>query len=362
MSHSKQRSEKNCLNCNAHVYGRYCHICGQENIEAKHSFWSLVTHFFYDVTHFDGKFFSTLKYLLFRPGFLSKEFLRGRRASYLDPIRMYVFTSAIFFLIFFSFVASPPDFKNLKTTNSKAALQKTVITLQQSLKQQTDPVARKILENEIQAINNSIKRDSLNNDTLVTDNGVKVTFMGSNLPSTVDAYDSIQNKLPPDKRDGFFKHRASERAISISEEYREDKNEFYKDLFERFQHALPQMMFLSLPLVALILELLYIRRRKNFYYVSHGIFALHVYIAIYILLLFIYFFGGLHNSLHWQIFSWLTTLTECLIVFYIYKAMRNFYAQGRIKTLAKMILFSGMYLCVLIFLISIFFFILLMQI
>ncbi|WP_354667709.1 DUF3667 domain-containing protein, partial [Campylobacter jejuni] len=72
-------------------------------MEPKESFWHLTTHFIYDITHFDGKFFSTLKYLLFRPGFLSKEYLKGRRAGYLHPVKMYVFTSALFFLIFFSF-------------------------------------------------------------------------------------------------------------------------------------------------------------------------------------------------------------------------------------------------------------------
>lgn len=90
------------MNCNTDLYGNYCHTCGQENIEPKETFLSLVTHFFYDITHFDGKFFSTLKYLALKPGFLSKEYIRGRRVSYLHPIRMYVFTSAIFFIIFFS--------------------------------------------------------------------------------------------------------------------------------------------------------------------------------------------------------------------------------------------------------------------
>ena len=100
VSNHQERKEKNCLNCNAEVAGRFCQICGQENIEPKESFWALATHFLHDMTHFDGKFFSTLKFLLFKPGFLSKEYLKGRRTSYLHPIRMYVFTSAIFFLIF----------------------------------------------------------------------------------------------------------------------------------------------------------------------------------------------------------------------------------------------------------------------
>lgn len=102
MSHAKERKETDCLNCGAEVKGRFCHICGQENIETRETLWGLITHFVYDIVHFDGKFFSTLRHLLFRPGFVSLQYVQGRRASYIHPIRMYVFTSALFFIVFFS--------------------------------------------------------------------------------------------------------------------------------------------------------------------------------------------------------------------------------------------------------------------
>ena len=70
MSHGRERHEKNCLNCGTIVQGRYCQHCGQENIEPKENFWQLLNHFFNDITHFDGKFLPSLKYVLFRPGFL----------------------------------------------------------------------------------------------------------------------------------------------------------------------------------------------------------------------------------------------------------------------------------------------------
>ena len=92
-----------CLNCKTEIQGRFCHNCGQENLEPKESVGHLISHFFQDITHFDGKFFSTVKYLLIRPGFLSTEYMLGRRASYVNPVRMYIFTSAFFFLIFFTF-------------------------------------------------------------------------------------------------------------------------------------------------------------------------------------------------------------------------------------------------------------------
>lgn len=102
MSHQPERKEKNCLNCGATVVGRYCHVCGQENIVPKQNFWSLLKHFVYDIFHFDGKFFDTLKKLIFRPGLVPKEYVQGKRMHYLDPIRMYLFTSAVFFLVFFA--------------------------------------------------------------------------------------------------------------------------------------------------------------------------------------------------------------------------------------------------------------------
>lgn len=82
------------------VAGRFCQVCGQENIETHETFGHLAGHFISDIFHFDGMFFSTLKHLLFKPGFLTYEYVRGRRASYLNPIKMYIFISAAFFLIF----------------------------------------------------------------------------------------------------------------------------------------------------------------------------------------------------------------------------------------------------------------------
>jgi Protein of unknown function (DUF3667) len=103
MSQGNERKEKVCLNCNARVFGPYCHVCGQHNIEPEETAIGLVVHFFNDITHFEGKFIASLRYLLFRPGFLTLEYERGRRASYMNPVRMYVFASAFFFILFFSF-------------------------------------------------------------------------------------------------------------------------------------------------------------------------------------------------------------------------------------------------------------------
>ncbi|HEV7620687.1 MAG TPA: DUF3667 domain-containing protein, partial [Flavisolibacter sp.] len=101
MSHLPLRSEKNCLNCGTIVIERFCHHCGQENVMTKESFGSLLKHFIFDLLHFDGNFFPTVKYLFTRPGYIPKQYIEGKRMSYLHPVRMYLFTSALFFLVFF---------------------------------------------------------------------------------------------------------------------------------------------------------------------------------------------------------------------------------------------------------------------
>lgn len=55
------------------------------------------------ILHFDGKFFHTFGYIFSRPELVPRQFVEGKRMRYLDPIRMYLFTSAVFFLVFFSF-------------------------------------------------------------------------------------------------------------------------------------------------------------------------------------------------------------------------------------------------------------------
>ena len=77
MSHRKERQEKICLNCQAQTVGRYCHACGQENIEPKETFLHILRHFFEDMTHFDGKIFRTLSLLFTKPGFLTTEYLKA---------------------------------------------------------------------------------------------------------------------------------------------------------------------------------------------------------------------------------------------------------------------------------------------
>lgn len=363
MSHQKERKEKNCLNCNAEVQGRFCQVCGQENIETKESFWSLATHFVYDVTHFDGKFFSTLKYLLFRPGFLSQEYLRGRRTTYLHPIRMYVFTSAIFFLILFSFYqeASESVVKIDQRTKpvaglitdlegKKKELIKAIPDLPDTSKSST---ARVKIEKRINQIDKDIltlKKDSTQRDkiTSLQEGNNSFDFSGEDYEGAynVKAYDSIQNTLPPSKRRNFIIARIQKQNLILKEKYGDETT---KVVLEKFRHMFPQMLFVSLPMFALFLTLLYIRR-KDLFYVNHVVFTIHLYCATFILILGSLWLGSIFHWVHFKT-DVSTGIFSILIMFYWYKAFRNFYTQSRKKTVLKymLLIFLNIFLMLLLF-------------
>lgn len=373
MSHGKERKEKNCLNCNAVVAGRFCQVCGQENLDPNENFRQLCVHFIYDIFHFDGQFFSTLKYLLFKPGFLTKEFFRGKRASYLHPIRMYLFTSAIFFLIYLSINNSnKEEFEGTKAGQQANNIQAAVDALNDSLHKITDPQKQEEIEQQISVlgkVNNFIQPAEDSAGEIETDTinmgllkfrtrdtaGVESSKSLLNTDySSVEEYKEAQAKLPEKERDGWFTRTTSEKVIELNQKYKEDRNGFWEKLQENFFHSLPKMMFVSLPLAALILQLLYLRK-KQFTYAQHSIFTVHVYIAVFILILVIYALDGLTGLTHWNIFHWLTNIVNIAALFYIYKALRNYYGSSRAKTIFKYILLMLLYSIVTILLIIVFF-------
>jgi len=73
------------LNCGTSLAGDYCSQCGQRDIPPYPSVRDLVIDAFWELSGWDGRFASTVRALVQRPGMLTREFLEGRRARYLSP-------------------------------------------------------------------------------------------------------------------------------------------------------------------------------------------------------------------------------------------------------------------------------------
>jgi len=413
LSHLEERKEKICLNCQAELYGRYCHKCGQENLEPKESVWHLINHFFQDITHFDGKFFTTVKDLITKPGFLSLEYMKGKRASYLNPIRMYVFTSAIFFLILFSLRGTEDFMKldennkptnerkegisdwehqakraasrlkeartdkesdtteladNLVELNEKIAVAKKIYGDTSTLKFDVKDVALMMLRANTDSLRKGGMPDSIikkMNDALVKRDSLKLAGkdeadlfnISAKKYPTAAAYDSLQKLLPSSNRDGWLTRLFVRKVIEIRNEINSDKNGFFEKFKEKILHSFPKILFISLPFFALILKLVYIRR-KQYYYTSHGIFTIHLYCATFILMLVYILFNQLQGTTSWKwlnvVFIIIDLVTWLYMMIYFYKAMRKFYGQGWFKTLVKYFIISFLALIVNVFLFLVF--------
>ena len=341
MSHSPQRKEKDCLNCGAIVQGHYCQDCGQENVEPKETFWHMITHFFYDITHFDGSFFITLMDLLFKPGFLSSEYMKGRRKAYLHPVRMYVFTSAVFFLVFFSLFAVKEQ--NIAEPNVTVLMQAKEEALKKAKTRQDTLNIN--LASGIFKIPDSLKppepplADS-GRRHINTQGGFNINF-GNNVSDyrSIHEYDSVQKTLPEKERDNWFVRLITRKSISLNEKYHGDQKMIAVKLIEKFTHSIPYLLFVSLPLYALFLKLLYVRR-KQFYFADHGVFLIHLYIFTFLLMLFYFLLDKINETVHWSGIDILQVILLLTGVFYVLKAMKNFYKQGWGKTVLKFILFN----------------------
>ena len=163
--------------------------------------------------------------------------------------------------------------------------------------------------------------------------GIHISFTEAAYNS-IEEYDSLQKRLPVAERDGWFKRRLIKKQIGLNEKFREDPEEASGKLVESILHRLPYMLFVSLPLFAFILKLVYIRR-KQFYYADHGVFTIHLYIFTFLLLLLVFGLGTLKEATGWGGINFLTGGLFIALLFYLYRAMRNFYGQKRAKTFFK---------------------------
>ncbi len=89
----------NCHNCGAAVNYHYCAVCGQETKLHVPSASEFIHEFVGHYVALEGRLWKTLAALLFRPGFLTREYIEGRRVRYVEPLRVYLTFSIIFFAL-----------------------------------------------------------------------------------------------------------------------------------------------------------------------------------------------------------------------------------------------------------------------
>ena len=88
-----------CLNCGANAPDRYCPVCGQDTRDRLPTFVQFMREATGRYLSFDGKLWKTLAPLLFRPGFLTRAYLAGKRKRYIGPARLFLISSLVLFAV-----------------------------------------------------------------------------------------------------------------------------------------------------------------------------------------------------------------------------------------------------------------------
>src|SRR5579859_6178147 len=274
-----------CRNCGTPLQGRFCAECGQRHHKAVATLRESFDDFAGSHFGFDTKFFHSIVPLLFRPGFLTREYCLGRQERYVKPFRLYLFTSILFFFlaaIFWPQLTTLGSDDNVKVNGkmvatagaaAKQSKDETRAQIQSALQQLDsepgDPSAKSfaklLLQEELTDLDKPPVTAATKAVTAATaaraaagPAGIPAHYHGPKLPSPDAATAQVRVATGDD---GFI--QIDDKDLKGGE-----RNQFTRTLMNVKDHPqefkkqlgqnLPKMMFVLMPLIAIFLKLFYI--------------------------------------------------------------------------------------------------------
>lgn len=284
-------SYEHCLNCGAPLIDTFCSSCGQRNRRRLPTVLELVGELVGEVLEYDSRFWKTLWPLLRRPGFLTREFIEGRRVKFLPPVRMFLVLSIVFFGLS-GLTEIDTDSTEVRTDGESVALV-----------QDTDP---------------------------------------PEAPAP-DAWDVHAEGIPllddPEVKDRLVRQLAKAQEDPVV-------------LLQAMARELPTMMLMFLPVLALVLQMLYPLAGHR--YVEHLIFSIHFHSFFFLQIIIVMVLGRIADTAESFELPGLTLLqvlfglaVAAAVIWtptYLFRSLRTVYRQGRLMTTFKFLLLVVAYL------------------
>ena len=268
-------TESECPNCHTPLKGQFCSRCGQNQKGFDRFFLSLVRESFDDIFATDSRAAKTIVALLLRPGFLTREYFLGKRARYVQPLRLYFITSLAFFLL---------------------------LSLVSMLNTDSIQLHMDDFDDEDKAVLEAVKEESASE-------GVHFE---------IDFLTEEQDK----KLEAIFDTQI-QKAKDIAEN---DPGRIIDIILD----LAPPVVFCLLPLFAFLLKIVYINTDR--YYTQHLVLAVHNHCFLYIVFMvdtFLDLFTG------YLIVEAIQTVLAIWIPVYLILSLRANYSEGWILTLLK---------------------------
>lgn len=302
-----------CPNCGAHVSGNFCHECGQETVLHPPSTREFLHEFVGHYVALEGKLLQTMKLLLLKPGQLSLEYMQGRRVRYIEPLRVYLTFSLIFFAVF-KFMGEDHHIGGVKLDAAPVV--------------KVDPQDKKKAASTHPPAATAAKPDEDESDDPPAMDKVRAELRKD------ETLQDIKKDLGEDKS-GIF-----EKIEKIASAAADDDGAKLKKVF--FGSA-PYAVFAMMPLFALYLKILYLGTGKR--YGEHLLFALHTNAFAFLMLtLLLVIPSGV---------PWVGKLLGLWLTFYLPTAMRRVYGGSRKMTALRWIVLMFLHLLTLTVAISV---------
>ncbi|HGY54880.1 MAG TPA: DUF3667 domain-containing protein [Caldithrix abyssi] len=294
-----------CLNCNARIGdANYCPRCGQLNTDKQVPVKQFVHDAVGDYLTFDSRFFRSFVPLLFKPGYLTNEYITGRRVSYIFPFRLYLFIS---FLFFFT-LAIKSQMETIQVVNPYTNTEEQLNKLDDLVRTTLPDLSRTERETLKAELDSAFLLRGKPKDHYINIDGDKSSH------STLEKI--LDNKIK-----------------KLASEGKTGPKMFLKSMIDQ----IPKIMFFLLPLFALLLKLFYIRHK--ILYINHFVFALHIHAVFFLYLLIPVFIPD--NTVFFVVII--------LLMVYQLLAFRRVYRQSYVKTIVKLNLIWMVYFFLIIF-------------
>jgi len=285
MKSIRQYRGERCLNCShsIDVSDRYCPNCGQLNSNKELTAKQMLTEFLASIFSYDSKLFKSLKLLLISPAKIAIEFLKGKRASYVNPFRFFISVAIVYFLL--SSILAPNIDKSEFENNFKS----------------TESVED----------SNDVKKDSLN-----TENKLVVGSENAKLKINIS-----ENKTT---KSNSFLNKLQTLFLENVENSKQNPQAFIDFMLPK----IPFVLFFLMPFISLISRLFYWRR--SFSYTEHLVLNYYLFSTFFI----VFSLSELFSALFDYDFGWLFFLVN---VIYILRTFKQFYKQNYFKTILKLV-------------------------
>ncbi len=394
-----------CPNCN-HILqpeDNFCSSCGQENHDLKVPLGHLIYEFIESIFHFDIKVWETLRAIVTRPGKVITDFNEGRRARYVPPARLYIFISVIFFFLagkgvddgikkgekqFFKLTEQASrikwdtrvDFEDLpenildKKLPSKVSEKLETLSYSEKIAY-LDSYLRKATQDTLARYGSNF--GNLDTTGLMKEIGLSLDMLKAKIPAVIrkDSLDKMRKNVVEIRDDIYIDSLTVTRAYGepmvmdsilkahhITGRFKKmevalgvklnmyqymnqrEKSGMIRTLMQKALKYISFMMFVLMPVVALILALFYIRKKK--YYFEHFIFSVMTHSVIFMIF-------SVAIILSWWIHSpWLNFFTMLISFLYIVSSLKYVYGGGWLKTLLKFSVMFSIYTALLVIIIG----------